>query len=75
MVELIIGPHPKLTKEQKYVVMMEHGGEETYTLKVRASRAEYVIQNQHVSKIPCEGDPKVHPLYLVNFDEIKSWLF
>ena len=74
-VELVVGPHPRLSAAQRKVIMMEHGGGETFSLKVRASMVEYTLQNYLISKKPFEGEPKVQPLYLVNFDEVSDWLF
>ncbi|MEZ9140512.1 MULTISPECIES: helix-turn-helix transcriptional regulator [unclassified Shewanella] len=74
-VELIIGTHPELSPEQRKVIMMEHGGGKTFTIAVRASMVEYTLQNYLISKEPFEGDPKARPLYLVNLNDVKKWLY
>lgn len=74
-VELVVGPHPELSAAQRKVIMMEHGGGETFSLNVRASMVEYTLQNYLISKKPFEGEPKTQPLYLVNFEEVREWLF
>jgi len=74
-VELVVGPHPELSVAQKKVIMMEHGGGETFSLNVRASMVEYTLQNYLISKKPFEGEPKAQPLYLVNFDALQQCFF
>jgi predicted DNA-binding transcriptional regulator YafY len=74
-VELVVGPHPELSTAQRKVIMMEHGGGETFSLNVRASMVEYTLQNYLINKEPFEGEPKAQPLYLINLDVVREWLF
>ncbi len=74
-VELVVGPHPELSVAQRRVIMMEHGGGETFSLNVRASMVEYTLQNYLINKEPFEGEPKEKPLYLVNLGDVQDFLF
>jgi hypothetical protein len=75
IIDIIIAPHPKLTPGQQKLVMLDHKGETSFTLKSRAAMAQYTLQYLGVTSTPDKDNPKAHPLFVLNLEHIKHWLF
>ncbi|WP_323846897.1 WYL domain-containing protein [Microbulbifer magnicolonia] len=75
-ITLILQPDMRLSAEQKAVLEYDYSmeGGQLY-LKTRAVLASYLLKEMQVNTKMLDGRPEAQQLVLVNFDDVKEWLF
>ncbi|WP_250459457.1 WYL domain-containing protein [Microbulbifer litoralis] len=75
-ITLILQPDMRLSPEQKTVLEHDYrmeGGQ--LCLQTRAALASYLLKEMQVNTKMLDGRPEAQQLVLVNFDDVKEWLF
>lgn len=71
-----IGAHPLLTREQADVIRFEHfDNTASLTQSCRAALVSYFIQDIKAAVDPTRQTPPDYQLAVENLDEVKAWLF
>lgn len=75
-ITLILQPDMRLSEGQKAVLEHDYGMEGgQLCLKTRAALASYLLKEMQVNTKMLDGRPEAQQLVLVNFDDVKEWLF
>lgn len=75
-ITLILQPDMRLSPEQKAVLQNDYnmeGGQ--LCLKTRAPMANYLLKEMQVNTKMLDGRPEAQQLVLVNYEDVKEWLF
>ena len=71
-----IGAHPLLTREQADVIRFEHfDNTASLTQSCRAALISYFVQDIKAATDPENQTPPDYQLAVENLDEVKAWLF
>jgi hypothetical protein len=75
-VQVRIGAHPALTREQADVIRFEHfSGTASMTQTCRAALVRYFVQDVHAALDPLRQLPPEYQLAVDNIGEVSAWLF
>ncbi|WGL18115.1 WYL domain-containing protein [Microbulbifer bruguierae] len=76
LVTVVVEPDFRLSEEQKAVLEHDYGLENGQLhLTTRAPLVNYLLQEMRVNTKMLEGRPEAQQLVLVNYDDVKQWLF
>lgn len=76
LVEIILGPDPRLTPEQQEVLINDyHMSDGRLVIRTRAAIVNYLLKDMQVNTKYLDGVPEAQQLILVNRNDIKGWLF
>lgn len=75
-ITLILEPDMRLSTEQKMVLEHDYGMENgKLHLKTKAALASYLLKEMQVHTKILDGRPEAQQLVLVNYDDVKEWIF
>jgi predicted DNA-binding transcriptional regulator YafY len=75
-IEMVFSPDSRLSPEQKNVIEQDYQMQDgKLVTKTRAALAQYILQDMQVNIKFNDAIPEAQQLILVNFNDIKQWLF
>jgi len=75
-IEMVFSPDSRLSPEQKNVIEQDYQMQDgKLVTKTRAALAQYLLQDMQVNIKFHDAIPEAQQLILVNFSDIKQWLF
>jgi predicted DNA-binding transcriptional regulator YafY len=76
IITMIFSPDSRLSPEQKVVIEQDYQMEDgKLVTKTRAALAQYLLQDMQVNIKFHDAIPEAQQLILVNYNDIKQWLF
>ncbi len=76
MVTAVLKPDPRLSTEKRAAIEYDYGMHDgILKITTRAALMHYQLQELRVNVKMIDGSPEAQQLILVNFDEIRRWLF